>query len=236
MAYGRLVWNIDAIIGAYGVKDGFEIGALVEPTGIAYNATIVKTGGVRPGCYGAVFGAGPIGLGCIALMRQAGAAKIFAFEMNPGRRELARKFGADHIYNPADLARDGVSVPELIMEQTRGWGLDVQVEAAGKPLATYPQMDRSMACGGVVINVAHSSDDERTVVNLAQLGWLGSSVGGSNGHAGDGIFMRVIAMLASRRMDYRNMITARFGLDGAVDGILEMARQNGGKIMIDPWK
>lgn len=235
-AHERFVWNIDEIIDAYGDGEGFEIGALVEPTGIAYNATIVKPGGVRPGQYGAVYGAGPIGLGSIALMRQGGVAKIFAFEMNPDRRELARRFGADYVYNPAELAKAGVSIPELVMEKTRGWGLDVQVEAAGKPLVTYPQMDKSMACGGVIVNVAHSPDDERAIVNLAQLGWLGSFVGGSNGHAGDGIFKRVISLLAAKRIDYREMITARFGLDGAVDGILEMAKQNGGKIMIHPWE
>ena len=68
----KFVWSINDIVEAYGVEEGLELGALVEPTGIAYNGTIIKSGGIKPGTYGAVYGAGAIGLGCIALMRQAG--------------------------------------------------------------------------------------------------------------------------------------------------------------------
>ena len=44
----KYVWGINDIIAAYGEEKGFEIGSLVEPTGISYNGTIVKSGGHTP--------------------------------------------------------------------------------------------------------------------------------------------------------------------------------------------
>ena len=62
--------------------------------------------------------------------------------------------------------------------------------------------------------------------------WKGGSVAGSNGHAGDSIFRNAINVLASKRIDYRNMITGRFDLDHAIDAIVETKKASGGKIMI----
>ena len=72
-----------------------ELGAMVEPTGVAYNGLFVRGGGIRPGGHVAVFGAGPIGLAAISLMKTAGAAKLICFESVPERVELAKKCGAD---------------------------------------------------------------------------------------------------------------------------------------------
>lgn len=228
----KYVWGINDIITAYGEKRGFEIGALVEPTGISYNGTIVKSSGIRPGQFGAVYGTGPIGLGCIGLMRIAGMSKIFAFEVSDERRELAKKFGADYVFNPVELAKQGLTSKDVIMEMTDGWGLDLQIECAGKPHILYPQMDQSIACGGRIVNIAHSPQNGNVPVSVAQLMWKGGLVTGSNGHAGDSIFRNAINVLASKRIDYTNMISASFDLDHAVDAIVEAKKATGGKIMV----
>lgn len=228
----KYVWNIDAIIEAYDEADGFEIGALVEPTGISYNGTIIKSGGIRPGQFGAVYGTGPIGLGCIALMRAAGMSRIFAFEISEERRRLAREFGADAVFDPLELQRQGISSRDVIMDLSKGWGADLQIECAGKPDILYPVMSRSVACGGRIVNIAHSPKNQSVPVNVAHLMWIGGSVAGSNGHAGDAIFRNTINYLASRRMDYRKMVTGRFSLDQAVAAIRETEKAKGGKNMI----
>ncbi|MGI6779061.1 MAG: scyllo-inosose 3-dehydrogenase [Acetivibrionales bacterium] len=228
----KYVWNINEIIDAYGEEDGFQIGALVEPTGISYNGTIIKSGGIKPGQFGAVYGTGPIGLGCVALMRAAGVSKIFAFEINDKRRELAKHFGADYVYNPIELQEQGITSRDVIMEMTHGWGVDLQIECAGKPHTLYPVMDRSVSCGGRIVNIAHSPQNRNIPVNMAELMWKGGSVAGSNGHAGDAIFRNAINVLASKRLDYRKMITGRFNLDNAVDAIIEAKKADGGKIMV----
>ena len=84
----------------------FQLGALVEPTGVAYIAIFVSAGGFMPGASVGVVGAGPIGLAAIALARAAGAGRIVAFEVAEGRRELATAMGADHRAGPAG-ARSG---------------------------------------------------------------------------------------------------------------------------------
>ena len=228
----KYVWNIDEIISAYGEEEGFEIGALVEPTGISYNGTIIKSGGIKPGQFGAVYGSGPIGLGCIGLMRIAGAAKVIAFEVSEERRKMAKKFGADYVFNPIELQEQGLTSRDVLMDVTNGWGVDLQIECAGKPHLLYPQIDKSISCGGRIVNIAHSPGNHNVPISVAQLMWKGGSVAGSNGHAGDSIFRNAINVLASKRIDYRNMITGRFDLDHAIDAIVETKKASGGKIMI----
>lgn len=228
----KYVWSINDIIERYGVEDGCELGALVEPTGISYNGTIIRSGGIKPGQFGAVFGTGPIGLGCIALMRIAGASKIFAFEIQEERRELAKKFGADYVFNPIELQKQGLTSRDVIMDLTNGWGADIQIECAGKPLLTYPNMDKTIACGGRVVNIAHSPDNQHIPVNMAEHMWKAGSVIGSNGHAGDAIFRNAINVIASGRIDYRKMITDRFDLDHSIDAIIEAKKATGGKVIV----
>lgn len=228
----KFTWKINDIINRYGEKDGCEIGALVEPTGISYNGTIVRCGGIKPGQFGAVYGAGPIGLGCIALMRIGGCSKIFAFEVSEERRKMALEFGADYVFNPVELQKEGKSSRDVIMELTDGWGVDLQIECAGQPHILYPEMDRSIAVGGRIVNIAHSPRNHAIPVNMAEHMWKGGSLYGSNGHAGDSIFRNAINVLASGRIDYRKMITGRYDLDHAVDAIEETMRARGGKILV----
>ena len=228
----KFVWSINDIVEAYGVEEGLELGALVEPTGIAYNGTIIKSGGIKPGTYGAVYGAGAIGLGCIALMRQAGMAKIFALEVNEERQRMAKEFGADYVFNPVELSKQGIGSREVIMEHTHGWGCDLQIEAAGKPDILYPQMSLSVAAGGAIVNIAHSPKNDAAPVNVAQMIWRNGRVTGSNGHAGDAIFKNVIGLIASRRFDYRKLITGRYTLDEAEQAIIDTQKASGGKNLI----
>ncbi|HEY8800578.1 MAG TPA: alcohol dehydrogenase catalytic domain-containing protein, partial [Candidatus Limnocylindrales bacterium] len=94
----RYCWSLaplaEAGISAEGI---FQLGALVEPTGVAYVALFVSAGGFMPGSAVGVVGAGPIGLAAIALARAAGAGRIVAFEVAEGRRRLATTMGADQV-------------------------------------------------------------------------------------------------------------------------------------------
>jgi threonine dehydrogenase-like Zn-dependent dehydrogenase len=218
-APAKYVWKINSIIERYGENVGFEIGALVEPSAISYHGTIIKSGGIKPGQYGAVFGTGPIGLGCVALMKQAGMSKIFAFEINETRRELAKKFGATHVFNPLELSKEGKKSTDVIMEYTEGWGCDLQMECAGKPHVLFPEMDNNVAFGGRIVNIAHSPQNVNVPVNIAIHMFRGSGVMGSNGSAGDSIFKHVINTLSTGAVDYTNLITGRFSLDDTLKAI-----------------
>jgi threonine dehydrogenase-like Zn-dependent dehydrogenase len=50
-----------------------------------------------------VTGAGPMGLILLQLVRRGGAARAIVSEPNSGRRELARRLGADAVIDPSSV-------------------------------------------------------------------------------------------------------------------------------------
>ena len=83
----------------------FEDGALVEPLAVGMHAC--NRAALKPGDKIAVFGAGPIGLGIIAVLRRRGFDDIAIIDMSDFRLELARALGAKHLINPksGDVAK-----------------------------------------------------------------------------------------------------------------------------------
>lgn len=102
-----------------------EIGAIHDPLGNAVHS--VMTAGVS-GQTVAVVGCGPIGLASVAVAKRAGAAAVFALDVNPYRLELATTMGAD-------LALGGSKdeAVALVTDATRGRGVDVVLEMSGHP-------------------------------------------------------------------------------------------------------
>lgn len=98
------------------------------------------------GCTVLVTGCGPIGLLSIAVARTLGARRIFATEVNPLRVSLAKKMGADRVFNPTDTT---VPVVKTIHEETEGRGVDVAVEMSGNPSALRLAFD-ALTPGGRV--------------------------------------------------------------------------------------
>jgi (R,R)-butanediol dehydrogenase / meso-butanediol dehydrogenase / diacetyl reductase len=74
-------------------------GALVEPLSVGLHA--VKRYDVGPVATVIVLGAGPIGLATMIWAKAMGAVVVIA-EIAEGRREIARKLGADVVLNPGD--------------------------------------------------------------------------------------------------------------------------------------
>jgi len=201
------------------------VGALTEPTCVSYNAIFERAGGFRPGAYVTVFGTGPIGLAAVGLAEAAGAGKVIAFEISPERRELARQVGADHVYDPQE-----VTPSEVIMDLTRGQGADLLVEAAGAPRLTVPEMERSLAINGKIVQIGRAA--QRVPIYLETFQVRRSQFYGSQGHSGHATFPNVIRLVASGRLDLSPIITARYDLDSVVDGIAQASERRDGKIMV----
>ena len=86
------------------------------------------TGGVGPGDSVAVFGCGGVGCAAIAGALLAGASKIIAVDLDTGKLDLARGFGATHAVDASNE-----DVVEAIQALTDGNGADVCIEAVGNP-------------------------------------------------------------------------------------------------------
>ena len=210
----------------------YEAGSLVEPAAVSYNAMFTRAGGFKPGGYVVIFGSGPIGLAATALARASGAAKIIVFEMNPRRIELAKRMGADKVYNPRELEGGGGKPHERILEDTHGVGGAMLVETAGAPTKTIPEMERAMAIDGKVVLIGMAT--RRTPVDLLAFQGQGSHLHGSRGHAGHDNFPSIIRLMASGRVDMTGMITKRVSLADSLTGITQAASGDEGKILVKP--
>ncbi|HWE71139.1 MAG TPA: S-(hydroxymethyl)mycothiol dehydrogenase [Acidimicrobiales bacterium] len=105
------------------------------------------TGEVGPGDSVAVFGCGGVGCAAIAGARLAGATTIIAVDLDPGKLQLARSFGATHVVEAG--AGDPV---EAIRALTGGNGADVCIEAVGNP-AVMEQAFYARDLAGTLVQV-----------------------------------------------------------------------------------
>jgi scyllo-inosose 3-dehydrogenase len=224
----KLCWSVDAVFERYGNEQlAWDVAATTEPTCVAYNTIFERAGGFRPGAYVAIYGAGPIGLAAIQLSKAAGAARVFSFEVSAARRELAEAVGADFVYDPRE-----VRPSEIILQKTKGQGIDLSVEAAGAPDQTVPEMEKTIAINGKVAQVGRAA--VRVPMYLETFQVRRGSLFGAQGHSGHAIFPSVIRMMGAGLIDNAKIITSRFPLAQAVDAIAQSTDRSDGKIVVHP--
>ena len=224
----KFCWKIDAIAERFGSEEaGYEIGALTEPTCVAYNAMFERAGGFRPGHYVSVFGAGPIGLAAIGLARAAGAGTIAAFEISPQRLVLAKQVGADYAYDPREVVAS-----DVLMELSKGEGFDYHVEAAGAPHLLVPEMEKALAINGKIVQIGRAA--QRVPMYLEAFQVRRAQAFGAQGHSGHETFPNVIRLVAAGRLDLSPIITARYGLEETLDAIAKSIERADGKILVKP--
>ncbi|KAK6944280.1 Alcohol dehydrogenase, N-terminal [Dillenia turbinata] len=102
---------------------------------------------VHPGDSVAVIGIGGVGSSCLQIARAFGASEIIAVDVQPDKLLNATALGATHTVN----AREE-DVVEKIREITGGKGVDIAVEALGKP-QTFSQCALSVRPGGKAVMI-----------------------------------------------------------------------------------
>ncbi len=141
---------------------------------------VINTARVEPGANVAVFGLGGIGLNVIQGARLVGANMIIGIDINPGKREMAERFGMTHFINPKDC--DNV-VQEII--RLTGGGADYSFECIGN----VEVMRQALECchkgwgESVIIGVAEAGAEIATRPFQLVTGrkWEGSAFGGARG-------------------------------------------------------
>jgi len=121
-----------------------ELGVFGALSGVAYNALLDG----RPvlGESVAVFGAGVVGLLTVQLCRMAGADQVFIIDPIVSRRELAKRFGATQVFDPAG----GEDVSLAIRDLTDGRGADLAIEVSGVYAGLHEAI-RSVGYNGRVV-------------------------------------------------------------------------------------
>ncbi|PFH59216.1 hypothetical protein XA68_12647 [Ophiocordyceps unilateralis] len=104
-------------------------GALVEPLAVSVHA--VRQADIKPGQSVAIFGAGPVGLLCAAIVKEAyGASVTVCVDVRSARLDLARDIGATHVYLARDVSpqENAASIQQLVHLPR---GVDVVIDASG---------------------------------------------------------------------------------------------------------
>jgi L-iditol 2-dehydrogenase len=180
--------------------------ALVEPFSCAYFAAM-RVGNLNASDTAVVFGAGPIGLSCVAVASTLGA-RVIAAEPNPARAELARRLGAEEVVDPGS---DGFL--DTVRELTSGRGADVVMEASGQPAAMAAALEVAGFDARLVnigIDVGRTAEARLGLIQSKQLrirGTIGSP----------GVWPQTLRFLARTGLDLTPMVTSRYPLDQAPD-------------------
>lgn len=102
----------------------FVQGAFFEPATVALHGLFVMD--FRGGCDVAIVGMGTIGLLTLQWARVLGAKRIFAFDIDSKKLDVAMEYGADVCINTGDK-----DFKEAVREFTDGRGFEMVVETAG---------------------------------------------------------------------------------------------------------
>lgn len=221
-------WKLNKLLQKYSTQEVYKIGALIEPIGCAYNGIFISGGGILPGVFTIVYGAGPIGLGAIALLKAAGAAIVIAVDTIEERLQIAKSIGADYVYN-INTTKD---FPMIVQEITNGWGADLQVECAGAPKHTIPIMQKNIANRGKIVYLGRGESEVSIDLNSLVTG--AHTIVGSRGHSGYGIFDKVITMIYRGKLQgVENIVTSIFPFGDIMKALDSYRLRKDGKILID---
>jgi L-iditol 2-dehydrogenase len=104
---------------------GFKEGTLFEPLAVALHS--MKFAALQTRETAVVFGAGPIGLLTLIVLKLCGAGRVWVVDPVAHRRELAKLAGADAVIDPhgADAARQ-------ILQDTGRRGVDLAIDCAAR--------------------------------------------------------------------------------------------------------
>lgn len=181
---------------------------------------VINTAKVEPGASVAVIGLGGVGLNVVQGAVLAGAARIIAVDLVDYKLELARDFGATHVFN----ARHGDPVEE-VRRLTGGWGADYAFEVIGLP-QTITQAYEAIRKGGTAVVVGVAAEDAEVSINAVGMMRSGKTLLGCNyGSVRPYVdFPRYVDLYQNGRIKLDELISRRFALDEANEAFAAMER------------
>jgi S-(hydroxymethyl)mycothiol dehydrogenase len=178
------------------------------------------TGGVQPGDSVAVFGCGGVGCAAIAGARLAGASTIVAVDLDPGKLELARRFGATATVDASK--QDPV---EAVRSLTGGNGADVCIEAVGNP-KVMEQAFFARDLAGTLVQVGVPTPDMR--IDLPMIEFFGRGGQLKPSWYGDCLpsrdFPLLVDLYLQGRLDLDGFVSETIPLSGVEEAFGRMQR------------
>jgi S-(hydroxymethyl)mycothiol dehydrogenase len=179
----------------------------------------INTGAVSRDDTVAVIGCGGVGDAAIAGASLVGAKKIIAVDTDDKKLGWAREFGATDTIN----ARGVDDVVEAIRELTDGFGVDVVIDAVGRP-ETWRQAFYARDLAGTVVLVGVPTPDMRLEMPLIDFFSRGGALKSS--WYGDCLperdFPTLISLHLQGRLPLDKFVSERIGLDDIEDAFQKM--------------
>lgn len=198
----------------------FEHACLTEPCCVAYNA-VVNNARLRPGDRVVVLGPGTIGILCAAVARLCGAdVAVVGLEGDRGRLSIAEQYGCEAIVGSA---RDWARAQD-------GLGADCVIDAAGASATLQIAMEL-VRPNGHILKVGWGP--QPLGFSLDPLVQKNVTLQGSFSHNWP-VWERVIALLASGRLDVKPIIGGIWPLAQWHDAFEKMHRGEVVKSIIKP--
>jgi len=180
----------------------------------------VNTGGVSRGDTVAVFGCGGVGDAAIAASVLAGARRIIAVDVDERKLGWAREFGATDTVNAAD----GDPV-EAIRALTGGFGVDVAIEAVGRP-EVFRQAFLARDLAGTLVQVG--VPDPSMTLEVPMIEFFGRGGALKPSWYGDCLptrdFPLLIDLYLSGRFPLDRFVTETVALDQVEEAFAKMQR------------
>lgn len=184
----------------------------------------INTGSVTRDDSVAVWGCGGVGDAAIAGAALVGARQIIAVDMDDTKLKWARGFGATHTVN----ARE-VDVVQAIRDLTNGFGVDVAIDAVGRP-ETWKQAFYARDLAGTVVLVGVPTPDMQVDMPLVDFFAHGGALKSS--WYGDCLperdFPTLIDLYLQGRLPLDQFVSERIGLGDVEDAF---HRMHGGEIL-----
>lgn len=221
----------DAMVNLAPVPDGLsDEQVLMCPDIMSTGFGGAESGHVHIGDTVAIFAQGPIGLCATAGARLSGATTIIGVDTLPERLAVARQLGADHV---VDFKK--VDPVEEILRITDGRGVDVAIEALGTQ-ATFEACMSVLRPGGTLSSLGVYSTDLKIPLRAFAAGLGDNKIVTTLCPGGKERMRRLMAVIASGRINLEPLVTHRFKLDQIEQAYELFANQRDGvlKVAITP--
>jgi S-(hydroxymethyl)mycothiol dehydrogenase len=168
----------------------------------------------------AVFGCGGVGCAAIAGAVLAGATTVIGVDLDAGKLELARSFGATDVVNASSE-----DVVERVRQLTGGNGADVCIEAVGNP-KVMEQAFYARDLAGTLVQVGVPTPEMR--IDLPMIEFFGRGGRLKPSWYGDCLpsrdFPMLISLYLQGRLDLDRFVSETIGLGDVEEAFHRMER------------
>lgn len=203
-----------------------EEGALVEPLSVAVHA--VKQMGVSPCSSAVVFGAGPIGLLCTAVLKAFGCTPIVTVDLYQEKLDFAKQMGATHTFIPSKEDKPEQSAKKI--QELMGTKPEFALDASGAEYSITTGVD-ALCNGGTFMQVANGQKDwiqfAITRMVMKEITFKGTF------RYNYGDYIKSVELISTGKVDVKKLITHRVPFNEAEEAYKLCAAGKAVKVVID---